>query len=55
MVGYNLAALKYIQRQHEAARTAEFYEQDGGMVEEEKVRAKIEAGVKKRRRAALKS
>ncbi|KAL8278427.1 hypothetical protein RQP46_009117 [Phenoliferia psychrophenolica] len=54
-VGYNLAALKYIQRQHDAAREADFYEQDGGMVEEEKVRAKIDAGLKKRRRAALQS
>ncbi|KAK4692328.1 hypothetical protein P7C70_g9156, partial [Phenoliferia sp. Uapishka_3] len=54
-VGYNLAALKYIQRQHDAAKSAEFYEflePDGG---EEKVRAKIEAGLKKRRRAALQS
>ncbi|KAM0754199.1 WD40 repeat-like protein [Meredithblackwellia eburnea MCA 4105] len=58
-VGYNLAALKYIQRQHESAKQAEFYESAGGgtmvMADEETVRAKIEAGVKKRRRAALKS
>lgn len=53
-VGYNLAALRYVHRQYEAAKTAEFYEQDGGMADEEKVRAKIEAGIKKRKRAALK-
>lgn len=41
-------------RQHEATRTAEFYEQDGGMIEEEKVREKINEGIKKRKRAVLK-
>jgi hypothetical protein len=54
-IGYNLAALRFIHRQHEAARTAEFYEQDGGMIDEKEVRAKIEAGMKKRKRATLKS
>lgn len=28
-IGYNLAALKFIKRQEEDARTAEFYEQGG--------------------------
>ncbi|KAI5474485.1 hypothetical protein MNV49_003208, partial [Pseudohyphozyma bogoriensis] len=46
-VGYNLAALKFIQRQNDANKSAEFYEQGGGMVEEEKVREIIEKGVKK--------
>lgn len=54
-IGYNLAALRYISRQHEAARVADFYEQDGGMAEEAKVREKIAEGVKKRKRAALRS
>lgn len=54
-IGYNLAALRYISRQHEAARVADFYEQDGGMAEEAKVREKIAEGVKKRKRAALRT
>ncbi|GAA6062841.1 hypothetical protein JCM10212_001847 [Sporobolomyces blumeae] len=55
-LGYNLAALKYIHRQHEAARVAEFYESgDVGMASEEQVRQKIEEGQKKRKRAALRS
>ena len=55
-LGYNLAALKYINRQHEAKKVAEFYEsEDVGMASEEKVREKIEEGKKKRKRAALRS
>ena len=54
-IGYNLAALRYISRQYEASKTAEFYEQDGGMIEEDKVREKIDEGIKKRKRAVLKS
>lgn len=55
-IGYNLAALKYVMRQHEANRTAEFYEAGGmGGGGEEEVRKKIEQGMKKRKRATLKS
>jgi hypothetical protein len=55
-LGYNLAALKYLQRQHEANRVAEFYEQDStGMKDESDVRAQIEAQAKKRKRATLRS
>ncbi|GAA5952168.1 hypothetical protein JCM3765_005213 [Sporobolomyces pararoseus] len=55
-LGYNLAALKYVQRQHEASKIAEFYEsEDVGMASEEKVREKIEEGKKKRKRTALRS
>ncbi|GAA5823771.1 hypothetical protein JCM11251_003286 [Rhodosporidiobolus azoricus] len=55
-LGYNLAALKYLQRQHEANRVAEFYEQDAtGMADEKEVRAQIEASAKKRKRATLRS
>ncbi|GAA6013590.1 hypothetical protein JCM10207_004784 [Rhodosporidiobolus poonsookiae] len=55
-LGYNLAALKYIQRQHDANRVAEFYEQDTtGMADEKEVRAQIEASAKKRKRAVMRS
>lgn len=57
-VGYNLAALRYIQRQYDSNRTAEFYEMEivnGGADEEKKIREKIDAGLKKRKRAALRS
>ena len=55
-LGYNLAALKYINRQHETKKVAEFYEsEDVGMASEERVREKIEEGKKKRKRAALRS
>lgn len=53
-IGYNLAALKYVQRQHDAAKTAEFYEQDV-FADEAKVREKIEQGLKKRKRATLRT
>ncbi|GAA5974777.1 hypothetical protein JCM11641_007261 [Rhodosporidiobolus odoratus] len=55
-LGYNLAALKYLQRQHDANRVAEFYEQDAtGMASEEEVRKKIEEGAKKRKRATMRT
>jgi len=55
ILGYNLAALQYIQRQHDANKVAEFYEQDA-MADEKDIRDKIEAAtVKKRKRAALRS
>ncbi|GAA5973416.1 hypothetical protein JCM21900_001747 [Sporobolomyces salmonicolor] len=53
-LGYNLAALRYLQRQHDAAKVAEFYEQDI-MADEGEIRAKIEEGIKKRKRAALRT
>ncbi|KDE09424.1 hypothetical protein MVLG_00327 [Microbotryum lychnidis-dioicae p1A1 Lamole] len=55
-IGYNLAALKYIQRQHDANKTADFFEKDvEGVLDEDKVREKIEMGLKKRKRATLRS
>jgi U3 small nucleolar RNA-associated protein 12 len=45
-VGYNLAALQYIRRQHEAKRTAQFFEEE---MDEEKVRAKLAEGKKRKR------
>lgn len=48
-IGYNLAALRFIQRQNDARRTAEFYEQEEELTEE-KVREKIAEGGKKRKR-----
>lgn len=51
-IGYNLAALRFISRAHEANKTADFYEQDA---EESKVRELLENGLKKRKRAILKS
>ncbi|KAM0790814.1 hypothetical protein ACM66B_004659 [Microbotryomycetes sp. NB124-2] len=53
-LGYNLAALRYVQRQHEAATTAEFYEKDM-MADESQVKAKIDQLAKKRKRATLRS
>ncbi|KAK4050757.1 beta transducin [Microbotryomycetes sp. JL221] len=54
-LGYNLAGLRYLQRQHEASKTAEFLERDGGMTDEETLRNKIQQqqGLKKRKRATL--
>ncbi|KAJ7283753.1 WD-repeat-containing protein [Mycena rebaudengoi] len=51
VIGYNLAALQYIRRRNDSDRTAQFYEE--GM-DEEKVRAKIAEG-KKRKRVTLKA
>lgn len=45
-LSYNLAALKYIKRQSDAKLTAEFYEEE---MDEEKVRAKIADGKKRKR------
>lgn len=50
-VGYNLAALKFIQRQVESEKTAEFWESEG--MDEDKVRARIEEGQKKRKRVII--
>ncbi|ETW84392.1 hypothetical protein HETIRDRAFT_381903 [Heterobasidion irregulare TC 32-1] len=46
-IGYNLAALQYIKRQSDAQRTAQFFE--GDLMDEEKVRARIEDGKKRKR------
>lgn len=46
-IGYNFAALQYIRQQHEAERTALFYEQEG--MDEEKVRARLAEGKKRKR------
>ena len=51
-IGYNLAALQYIRRQHDAQRTAQFYEEEG--MDEEKVRARIAEG-KKRKRVSVRA
>ncbi|KAI0776016.1 WD-repeat-containing protein [Trametes elegans] len=52
-IGYNLAALRFIQRQTDAKRTAEFYEEEEDLTEE-KVREKIAEG-KKRKRVSIKA
>ncbi|GAA5891359.1 hypothetical protein JCM8208_002599 [Rhodotorula glutinis] len=61
-LGYNLAALKFLARQHEANKVADFYEQDmlgsapgAGMASEESVREMIEQGAKKRKRAVMRT
>lgn len=46
LMGYNLAALRYIRRQNETERTAHFYEEE---MDEEKVRARIAEGMKRKR------
>ncbi|KAF9653461.1 WD-repeat-containing protein [Thelephora ganbajun] len=46
-MGYNLAALQYIQRQNEAQRTAKFYEEES--FDEERVKARIAEGKKRKR------
>lgn len=51
IIGYNLAALQYIRRCNASDRTAQFYEEE---LDEEKVRAKIAEG-KKRKRVNLKA
>ncbi|KAI0650646.1 WD40 repeat-like protein [Trametes meyenii] len=53
-IGYNLAALRFIQRQTDAKRTAEFYEEEGAELTEEKVRERIAEG-KKRKRVSIKA
>ncbi|PCH41262.1 WD-repeat-containing protein [Wolfiporia cocos MD-104 SS10] len=52
LVAYNLAALKFIKRQNDAQRIADFYEEEG--MDEEKVRERIAEG-KKRKRVAIKA
>jgi U3 small nucleolar RNA-associated protein 12 len=51
-IGYNLAALQFIRRKHDAARTAQFYEEEG--MDEERVRARIAEG-RKRKRVSVKA
>ncbi|KDQ20509.1 hypothetical protein BOTBODRAFT_50600 [Botryobasidium botryosum FD-172 SS1] len=56
-IGYNLAALKFLQRRVVASRTAEFYGEaieTGGELDEAKVREMIAEG-KKRKRVSLKA
>ncbi|RDX55728.1 WD40 repeat-like protein [Lentinus brumalis] len=53
-IGYNLAALRFVQRQNDARRTAEFFEQDEELTEEQ-VREKIAEGGKKRKRVNVKA
>ncbi|KIJ37465.1 hypothetical protein M422DRAFT_178030 [Sphaerobolus stellatus SS14] len=48
ILGYNLAALQFIGRKDEARRTADLYEEEE--LDEEKVKAKIAEGTKKRKR-----
>lgn len=50
-VGYNLAALKFIQRQVEGEKTAEFWESEN--MDEDKVRLKIAEGRPKRKRVVV--
>ena len=51
-LGYNLAALRFIQRQNDSARTAEYWEEE---MDEDAVRAKIAEGAKKRKRVGIKN
>ncbi|KAG2369907.1 WD40-repeat-containing domain protein [Suillus spraguei] len=51
-IGYNLVALQHLRRRTEAERTAQFYEEED--FDEEKVRAKIAEG-KKRKRVFIKA
>ena len=51
IIGYNLAALQHVRRREEAQRTACFYQDE---LDEEKVRAKIAEG-KKRKRVSIKT
>jgi len=54
-IGYNLAALKFLKRQQEASRTAEFFEDSGfgGVLDEQQIKEKIAEGAKKRKRISL--
>jgi len=51
VVGYNLAALKYISRKNEAERVTHFPE---GYIDEEKAEERVAEG-KKRKRVSLKA
>lgn len=53
-IGYNLAALRHLQRQNISKKVNEFYEREG-FGGEEKVRARLEEGMKKRKRASIKA
>ncbi|TBU33243.1 WD40 repeat-like protein, partial [Dichomitus squalens] len=54
-LGYNLAALRFVQRQNDARRTAEFFERGDGALSEEQVRERIAEGAKKRKRVNVKA
>lgn len=53
-IGYNLAALKYIKRQEEDARTADFYERNEGQTwaedEIQAVKDRIQNGESRKRK-----
>ena len=46
-IGYNLAGLRFIQRQSELRRTSQFYDED--IFDEAKMRSKIAEGKKRKR------
>lgn len=50
-LGFNKAALRYIKRQHDATKTASLLEEEA--LDEDQVRAKIEAGRKQKKRVAV--
>ncbi|EPQ30291.1 uncharacterized protein PFL1_02407 [Pseudozyma flocculosa PF-1] len=52
-IGFNLAALKYVRAQHIAAKTTEMYEKSGLDMDEDAVRARIEAMSKGRGKRKL--
>lgn len=64
MIGYNLAALKFMKSSVEAKRTEDFYEKEAeafekgtlgrGEESEEQVRKRIAEGAKKKRKVVLK-
>ncbi|SNX82534.1 related to DIP2 - Dom34p-interacting protein [Melanopsichium pennsylvanicum] len=49
-IGFNLAALKFIKAQHVAQKTSEIYESQGLDVDEDTIRAKIEASAVRKRK-----
>ena len=49
-IGFNLAALKFIKAQHVAQKTSEIYEREGLDVDEDTVKAKIEANAARKRK-----
>lgn len=51
-IGYNAAGLRFIRRTHEARMTADFYAE--AMEDESKVREKLAALEKKRKRISIK-
>lgn len=50
-LGFNKAALRYVKRQHDATKTATMLEEEA--LDEDQVRAKIEAGRKQKKRVAV--